>query len=70
MKIAIITDSSSNLSFEYVGKIENLDLLPLMISFNEKYHRDQLEIDYDTVCKNLDKTKITTSLPDLGDFKK
>ncbi len=70
MKIAVITDSSSNLSFEYVNKIKNLDMMPLMISFNDKFYRDQLEIDYDTVYKNLDKMTITTSLPDLGDFTK
>ncbi|MCK5761957.1 MAG: DegV family protein, partial [Candidatus Izimaplasma sp.] len=70
MKIAVITDSSSNLSFEYVKKNKNLDMMPLMIFFNEKYYRDLIEIDYDTVYKNLDKKKITTSLPDLGDFTK
>ena len=70
MKIAVITDSSSNLSFEYVNKIKNLDMMPLMISFKDKFYRDQIEIDYETVYKNLDKEKITTSLPDLSDFTK
>ena len=70
MKIAVITDSSSNLSFEYAKRIENLDMMSLMISLNDKYYRDQIEIDYDTVYKNLDNMKITTSLPDLRDFKK
>ena len=68
MKIAVITDSSSNLSFEYVKTIENLDMMPLMISIEDKFYRDQIEIDYNTVYKNLSDKKVTTSLPDLGDF--
>ena len=51
MKIAVITDSSSNLSFEYVKTIENLEMMPLMISVDVKYYRDQIEIDYETVYK-------------------
>jgi len=70
MKIAVITDSSSNLSFDYVKTIENLDMMPLMISYEDKYYRDQIEIDYSTVYKNLADKSITTSLPDLGDFDK
>ena len=70
MKTAIITDSSSNLSFDYINKTKNLDMMPLTIFFNEKFYRDQLEIDYNTVYSNLDKMSITTSLPELGDFAK
>ena len=47
MKIAVITDSSSNLSFEYVKTINYLDMMPLMISYDDKFYRDQLEINYD-----------------------
>lgn len=68
MKIAVITDSSSNLSFEYVKTIDNLEMMPLMISVDDKYYRDQIEIDYETVYKNLVDKNVTTSLPDLGDF--
>ena len=34
MKIAVITDSSSNLSLEYIEQQKNLKMAPLMISFN------------------------------------
>ncbi len=68
MKIAVITDSSSNLSFEYVKTVHNLDMMPLMISFDDKYYRDQIELDYQTVYDNIIDKNITTSLPDIGDF--
>jgi DegV family protein with EDD domain len=68
MKIGIITDSASNLDLKFIEKHDNLVMTPLMISFNGEYHRDIIEVDYETVYSKLKTTKVTTSLPSLGDF--
>lgn len=68
MKIGVITDSACNLNLEFINKYNNLVMTPLMISFNGEYHRDIIEVDYETVYKKLESTKVTTSLPSIGDF--
>jgi len=68
MKIAVITDSSSNLSLDFIKKHENLKMTPLMISYDGEFYRDLIEVDYETVYSKLDETKVTTSLPSLEDF--
>lgn len=70
MKIAVITDSSCNLSLDYIKKQKNLKMTPLMISFDGEFHRDLVEVDYETVYSKLDETKVTSSLPSLEDFEK
>lgn len=68
MKIGVITDSASNLDLEFINKHANLKMTPLMISFDGEFHRDIIEVDYKTVYKKLETTKVTTSLPSLEDF--
>lgn len=68
MKIGIITDSASNLDLEFIKKQKNLKMIPLMISYDGAFHRDIIEVDYQTVYKKLETTKVTTSLPNLEDF--
>lgn len=68
MKIAVITDSSCNLSLEYIKNQKNLKMAPLMIAFDGEFHRDLIEVDYKTVYSKLDETKVTSSLPSLEDF--
>ena len=68
MKVGIITDSASNLDLEFIKKYNNLVMTPLMISFDGEFHRDIIEVDYETVYNKLKTTKVTTSLPSLGDF--
>jgi len=68
MKIGIITDSASNLDLAFINKHENLQMTPLMISYEGAFHRDIIEVDYATVYKKLETTKVTTSLPSLEDF--
>lgn len=68
MKIGVITDSGSNLSLDFIKEHKNLRMTPLMISFEGKYHRDIVEVDYETVYKKLEETKVTTSLPSLEDL--
>ena len=40
MKIGIITDSASNLDLAFINKHENLQMTPLMISYEGEFHRD------------------------------
>lgn len=68
MKIAVITDSSCNLSLEYIKEQKNLKMAPLMISFDGEFHRDLVEVDYKTVYDKLEETKVTSSLPSMEDF--
>lgn len=68
MKIGVITDSASNLDKAFIEQHINLKMVPLMISFDGKFHRDIVEVDYETVYKKLETTKVTTSLPALEDF--
>jgi len=70
MKIAVITDSSSNLSLDYINKQKNLKMTPLMISYDGEFYRDLIEVDYETVYSKLDVTKVTSSLPSMEDFEK
>ncbi len=68
MKIAVITDSSSNLTLKYIDSVKNLYMLPLLISIDDKFYRDQIEIDSATVYERLPKTDVKTSLPDMNDL--
>lgn len=68
MKIGVITDSASNLDLAFIDSVVNLKMAPLMISFDGAFHRDIIEVDYETVYKKLETTKVTSSLPSLGDF--
>lgn len=68
MKIGVITDSASNLDLQFITKHKNLKMTPLMISYDGEFHRDIIEVDYETVYKKLETTKVTTSLPSLEDF--
>ena len=70
MKLAVITDSGSNLSLEYIKSIPNLRLVPLQINVNGTYYRDILEIKPEDVYENLKTKHITTSLPQTDDYLK
>jgi DegV family protein with EDD domain len=68
MKIAVMTDSGSNLSADFVKKTSNLYVIPLMIVVDGKEFRDQLEISASEVYEKLDTHKISTSLPSPEDI--
>lgn len=68
MKIGVITDSACNLDIEFINSQKNLLMAPLMISFDGEFHRDLVEVDYDTVYEKLMHTQVTSSLPNLEDF--
>jgi DegV family protein with EDD domain len=69
MKLAIITDSSANLETSYIDNKPLLWVLPLMIIIGGVPYRDQVDIQPQEVYAQLDKTKVTTSLPDLHQLK-
>lgn len=68
MKIAVITDSGSNLTLQYINSKENLEMVSLLINVNDKFYRDQVEIESEEVYEKLYDIEIKTSLPNLEDF--
>lgn len=61
-KIALITDSGSDLSLEEL-KEYNINLLPLRISYSTGEYQDKIDIKASDVYANLDKEVPKTSLP-------
>jgi DegV family protein with EDD domain len=68
MKIAVLTDSGSNLSQEFIKKHKNLFVVPLMILVDGKEFRDGIEITPEEVYQQLDDHEVKTSLPLAGDL--
>lgn len=68
MKIAILTDSASNLSTDIIKKNSNLFVIPLQIMVDDKGYRDQKEITAQEVYEKLDSHQISTSLPITSDL--
>lgn len=68
MKVAVITDSGSNLSKKYIDGISNLEMVPLMINIEGKFYRDILEISPEETYEKLKHSSIKTSLPNLEDY--
>jgi DegV family protein with EDD domain len=65
-KIAIVTDSTSDLSTEQM-KAYNIEMLPLRIIYKEREYRDRLDITPKQIYENLDKEVPKSSLPLPGD---
>ena len=61
-KIAIITDSASDIPLEIV-KEKNINLLPLRIIYSHGDYQDKLDITPEEIYLNLDKEIPKTSLP-------
>jgi len=70
MKIAVLTDSGSNLQPEYIKNHSNLYVIPLMILIDDVQYRDQIEITAHEIYEQIDTHHITSSLPSLTDFEK
>jgi DegV family protein with EDD domain len=68
MKVAVLTDSASNLSEAFIKEHKNLFVVPLMIVVDGIEYRDQLEISASEVYKKLDAHEVKTSLPALTDL--
>ncbi len=67
-KTAIITDSSANLTQEFIHKHKNLYVMPLMILIDGNSFKDGKEINAKEVYNQLDDKEITTSLPSMSDL--
>ena len=68
-KIALITDSTSDLSKEEIEN-NNIYVLPLRIIYKDREYIDRINITPDEVYNNLDKEVPSTSLPSMEDIDK
>lgn len=66
MKIAVITDSGSNLNQAFVEKHTNLQVIPLMIVRDGVQFRDQIDITAEQIYQELDQKIFSTSLPPMS----
>lgn len=66
MKIAVITDSGSNLNQAFVEKHTNLQVIPLMIVRDGVQFRDQIDITAEQIYQELDQKNFSTSLPPMS----
>lgn len=67
-KIAIVTDSSCDLSEELILKYD-IKILPLLIVYKDKTYRDKTEIKSQEVYRLLETEIPKTSMPLIGDVK-
>ena len=65
-KIAIVTDSTSDLSAEQM-KAYNIEMLPLRVIYKDREYRDRLDITPQQIYEGLDKEVPKSSLPLPGD---
>jgi DegV family protein with EDD domain len=66
-KIALVTDSTSDLNHEEVKKY-NIHVLPLKIVYKDREYTDRIDITPDEVYKNMSVEVPTTSLPSMEDI--
>jgi len=70
MKIGLVTDSASDISFEFANK-HNIKIAPLHISFDGEEYREDESFDFDTYYQNFenrDLFKVNTAQPSPGEF--
>lgn len=68
MKIALITDTASDIPQEWINQY-NVHMLHFQIIYSEGQYRDQIEISSEDVFKRFATETPTTSMPLLGDVK-
>lgn len=68
-KIALITDTTSDLSPEIITKY-NIKVLSFRIIYKDREFRDKLDISPEEVYENLDKEVPTSSMPSMDDMEK
>lgn len=66
-KIALLTDSSCDLTEEIIKKY-NIRVIPLRIIYKDKEYIDRVNITPQEVYDNLTKEVPTTSMPSMGDI--
>lgn len=69
-KIAIITDSTSDLPMEFVESKKNLRVIPLKVNFQEESYTEGVDITKDEFYEKLEGCQVlpTTSQPSPGEF--
>lgn len=67
-KVAILTDSSSDLSDEIIAQYD-INILPLLVVYKDKTYKDRIEIKPQEVYDSLEKEIPKTSLPSIGDVR-
>lgn len=66
-KIAIITDSGTDVPPKYIEKY-NMYVVPLIVNYENQSYRDGIDININTVCEKLKDEIPTTSLPSIDDM--
>lgn len=66
-KIALITDTTADLSEDIINKY-NINVLPFRIIYKDREYKDNVDITSEEVYKNLDKEIPTSSLPSIEDI--
>lgn len=66
-KIALITDSASDINSELIKKY-NINVLPFKIIFSDKEYKDGVDITPSMLYKRLPDEIPTTSLPSISEF--
>lgn len=66
-KIALVTDSTSDLSNEQIKQL-NIHMLPLRVIYKDREYIDRVSITPDEVYSNMDKEVPSTSLPSMEDI--
>ncbi|RCW86566.1 DegV family protein with EDD domain [Halanaerobium sp. DL-01] len=66
-KIALVTDSTADLSREMLDEL-NIKFLPLKIIYKEEQYQDRIDIEPEEVCRKMDEEIPTTSMPSPGEI--
>ena len=66
-KIALVTDSTGDLSREMLDEL-NIKFLPLKIIYKEEQYHDRIDIEPEEVCRKMDEEIPTTSMPSPGEI--
>ena len=66
-KIAIITDSGTDVPPKYIEKY-NMYVVPLIVNYENQSYRDGIDININTICEKLKEEIPTTSLPSIDDI--
>lgn len=66
-KIALVTDSTSDLNHEEISKY-NIHVLPLKIVYSDREYTDRVDITPEEVYSNMKVEVPSTSLPSLEDI--
>lgn len=68
-KIAIITDTTSDLTEEFIRE-NNINVLPFRIIYKDREYKDKYEITPEEVYEGLSKEIPTSSMPSMDDMEK